>query len=220
MNLLVLFLLQVSSLILFGSGRDLLTSRIALVSKDGRDLVILSKQQRVIFIRDFERICRGETTFERAGLVLGLRPEDICQSLGFEHGRVCVATVRISQALWSPVFILVCRCKGSIFSPSDLIFRRRLRSCGPLKTPGKGCVQPVACSSRTVAYILRGGIPHAGKIFRCSRTQKMLRNFHHRQHHHFWNSKSWGHLVGTPSQNRCYQVLTLTFCVHFVVRPV
>jgi hypothetical protein len=53
---------------------------------------------RVVFIRDFERICRGETTFERAGLVLGIRPEDVCSYLGFEHGRVCVATVRISQS--------------------------------------------------------------------------------------------------------------------------
>jgi hypothetical protein len=57
--------------------------------------VILSAERRVIFIRDFERICRGETTFERAGLVLGIRPEDICSYLIFEHGRVCVATVRI-----------------------------------------------------------------------------------------------------------------------------
>jgi hypothetical protein len=55
--------------------------------------VILSKQHHVVFIRDFERICRGETTFERAGLVLGISPEDTCQYLDFEHGRVCVATV-------------------------------------------------------------------------------------------------------------------------------
>jgi hypothetical protein len=60
--------------------------------------VVLSEKHHVIFIRDFERICRGETTFERAGVVLGISPEDACRCLGFEHGRVCVATVRISQA--------------------------------------------------------------------------------------------------------------------------
>ncbi|KAN0131825.1 hypothetical protein V8E53_010353 [Lactarius tabidus] len=63
------------------------------VSRDGRDLVILSKQHHVVFIRDFERICRGETTFERAGLVLSISPEDICHYLDFEHGRVCAATI-------------------------------------------------------------------------------------------------------------------------------
>jgi len=55
---------------------------------------VVSERHRVVFIRDFERICRGETTFERAGLVLGIRPEDTCYALGFEHGRVCVATIQ------------------------------------------------------------------------------------------------------------------------------
>ena len=82
----------------FCSHKDfILTSRLARVSRDGRDLVILSERHRVIFIRDFERIYRGETTFERAAVVLGIRPEDICYDLGFEHDRVCVATVRVSQ---------------------------------------------------------------------------------------------------------------------------
>lgn len=72
---------------------------IARVSRDGRDLVVLSRQHHVIFIRGFERVCRGETTFEQAGLVLGIQPEAMCYDLGFEEGRVCVATVRISQAL-------------------------------------------------------------------------------------------------------------------------
>ena len=75
------------------------TSRIARVSRDGRDLVVISRQHRLIFIRDFERICHGETTFEQAGLVLGIHPEAMCYDLGFEGGRVCVATVRISQAV-------------------------------------------------------------------------------------------------------------------------
>ncbi|KAH9174793.1 hypothetical protein EDB89DRAFT_1950620, partial [Lactarius sanguifluus] len=40
------------------------------VSRDGRDLVILSHKRRVVFIRDFERICHGETSLERGGLSL------------------------------------------------------------------------------------------------------------------------------------------------------
>jgi hypothetical protein len=91
-------LLQVCSLIPFSSRKPfILTSYIARVSRDGRDLVVLSRQHHVIFIRDFERICRGETTFKQAGLVLGIQPEAMCYDLGFEDGRVCVATVRISQ---------------------------------------------------------------------------------------------------------------------------
>jgi hypothetical protein len=101
-----------------------LISHIARVSRDGRDLVALSRQHHIIFIRDFERICRGETTFKQAGLVLGIQPEAMCYDLGFEDGRVCVATVRISQAPLCdfPVFMLVCSFKGSIFSPSAQIF--------------------------------------------------------------------------------------------------
>jgi hypothetical protein len=96
MGLLVRSLLRVCSSSLIPFGTRILTSRIAQVPGDGRDLVVLSKKRRVasVFIRD----CRGETTFELTGLVLGIRPEDICCSLGFEHGRACVATVRISQS--------------------------------------------------------------------------------------------------------------------------
>ena len=57
----------------------------------------MSHRRRVVFIQDFERICRGETSLERAGLSLSIRAQDECCYLGFEHGRVCVATVR-SQA--------------------------------------------------------------------------------------------------------------------------
>ena len=82
-----------------GSHRNfILTSRVAHVSRDGRDLVVLSHQRRVVFIQDFERICRGETSLEQAGLSLSIRAQDGCCYLGFEHGRVCVATVRISQS--------------------------------------------------------------------------------------------------------------------------
>ncbi|KAH9026252.1 hypothetical protein EDB83DRAFT_2425500, partial [Lactarius deliciosus] len=53
----------------------------ARVSGDGRDLVVLSGKRRVMFIRDFERICRGETSLEQAGLVLNIQPEDTCHYL-------------------------------------------------------------------------------------------------------------------------------------------
>ncbi|KAH9017135.1 hypothetical protein EDB83DRAFT_192974 [Lactarius deliciosus] len=66
----------------------------ARVSGDGRDLVVLSGKRRVMFIRDFERICRGETSLEQAGLVLNIQPEDTCHYLDFEHGHVCVATTQ------------------------------------------------------------------------------------------------------------------------------
>ncbi|KAI9444179.1 hypothetical protein H4582DRAFT_1067846 [Lactarius indigo] len=64
------------------------------VSRDGRDLVVLAHKRRVVFIRDFERICRGETSLERGGLSLTIRSQDVCCYLGFEHGRVCVATMQ------------------------------------------------------------------------------------------------------------------------------
>ncbi|KAH9004529.1 hypothetical protein EDB86DRAFT_2825674 [Lactarius hatsudake] len=47
-------------------SRDLSENAIAAhVSRDGRDLVVLSVKRRVMFIRDFERICRGETSLEQ-----------------------------------------------------------------------------------------------------------------------------------------------------------
>ncbi|KAH9047901.1 hypothetical protein EDB84DRAFT_1434624 [Lactarius hengduanensis] len=64
------------------------------VSRDGRDLVVLSHKRRVVFIQDFERICRGETSLERGGLSLSIRSKGACCYLGFEHGRVCVATMQ------------------------------------------------------------------------------------------------------------------------------
>jgi len=64
------------------------------VSRDGRDLVILTARSRVLLIRDFERVCRGEITLLAAGQVLRLLPGDVlCFYLAFEHGRVCVATL-------------------------------------------------------------------------------------------------------------------------------
>jgi len=55
--------------------------------------VVLSEKRRVVFIQDFDRICRGETSLEQAGLSLSIRSQDTCCYLGFEHGRVCVATI-------------------------------------------------------------------------------------------------------------------------------
>jgi len=63
------------------------------VSRDGRDLVVLSEECRVFFIHDFERICRGEITFEQAALVLEFQSEPARCFLSFEHGRVCVANI-------------------------------------------------------------------------------------------------------------------------------
>ncbi|KAI9458950.1 hypothetical protein BJY52DRAFT_407774 [Lactarius psammicola] len=86
------------------------------VSRDSRDLVVLSDKRRVVFIRDFERICRGETSLECAGLVLSIRPHDICCYLGFEHGRVCVATL---QGLYIFTFSPDLSAKAVFVRPTD-----------------------------------------------------------------------------------------------------
>ncbi|KAH9059599.1 hypothetical protein EDB87DRAFT_1563124 [Lactarius vividus] len=91
----------------FIAGKFILTSYIAHVSRDGRDLVVLSHKRRVVFIRDFERICRGETSLEQDGLSLSIRSQDVCCYLGFEQGRVCVATVRFSQSPFVNTYIHV-----------------------------------------------------------------------------------------------------------------
>ena len=100
MNPLGQSLLQVSSFVTSSLRKKImLTSCIVRVSKDGRDLGVISEKHRIVFIRDFERICRGESTFEQAGLVLGIQPKLKCCGFGFfKDGRVCVITVRISQA--------------------------------------------------------------------------------------------------------------------------
>ena len=98
----------------------ILTSRIVRVSRDGRDLVILLGDYHVVFIRDFERICRGEITFERAGLILNIQTKDRCYCLDFEHGRVCVATVRISQS-----HLVIVRVHVLFADSRDLYFHHR-----------------------------------------------------------------------------------------------
>jgi hypothetical protein len=75
---------------------------LAHVSRDGRDLVVLTTRSHVFLIRDFERICRGETSLETSGPVLHLSRQAECFYLAFEHGRVCVATVRVSSIIFFP----------------------------------------------------------------------------------------------------------------------
>ncbi|KAH9042977.1 hypothetical protein EDB84DRAFT_1436286 [Lactarius hengduanensis] len=96
------------------------------VSRDGRDLVVLSEKRRVMFIRDFERICRGETSLEQAGLVLGIPPEDTCHYLGFEHGRVCVATIR---GLYVFTFGADLSARAAFVRPSENALARSYISC-------------------------------------------------------------------------------------------
>ena len=79
---------------------------LAHVSRDGRDLVIMSARSDVFIVRDFERICRGETSLETSGPVLHLPGQAKCFYLAFEHGRVCVATVRISNSALARTHVL------------------------------------------------------------------------------------------------------------------
>ncbi|KAH9174787.1 hypothetical protein EDB89DRAFT_471990 [Lactarius sanguifluus] len=86
------------------------------VSEDGRDLVVLSGKRRVMFIRDFERICRGETSLEQAGLILSIQPEDTCHYLDFEHSHVCVAT---TQGLYIFAFDRDNSARAAFVRPSE-----------------------------------------------------------------------------------------------------
>ena len=70
---------------------------LAHVSRDGRDLAIMSATSDIFLIRDFERVCRGETSLEASGPNLHLPGQTECYYLAFEHGHVCVATVRTSD---------------------------------------------------------------------------------------------------------------------------
>ncbi|KAI9510203.1 hypothetical protein F5148DRAFT_623674 [Russula earlei] len=77
------------------SWPDLLRSTFlaAHVSRDGRDLVILGYKSRILLVRDFERVCRGEISLEDAGQVVRLAPRKKSYYLAYEHGRICAATV-------------------------------------------------------------------------------------------------------------------------------
>ena len=93
---------------------------IAHVSRDGRDLVVLCSEHRILLVRDFERICRGETTLKDSGHALRIEHRDVCCYLGFEHGRFCVATVRI------PHFIYACPRSICLVAPRVLLLHPRL----------------------------------------------------------------------------------------------
>ena len=80
--------------------------RIAHVSRDGRDLAILASRDRLLLVRDFERVCRGEISLANAGQVLCLLPGDRCFYLAFEHRRVCIATVSFPNFPYMPSYYL------------------------------------------------------------------------------------------------------------------
>jgi len=101
------------------------------VSRDGRDLVVLSGKRRIVFIRDFESVCRSETSLEQAGLSLNIQSQDECCYLGFEHGRVCVATI---QGLYIFTFGPDLSAKAAFVRPS--------------KKPTAGS-QPISCLQLT-----------------------------------------------------------------------
>jgi hypothetical protein len=68
---------------------------IAYISRDGRDLAILTASNRVLLYRDFKHICLGEIVPVSAGRLLRLSSGDRCLSLVFKHRRLCIATVCI-----------------------------------------------------------------------------------------------------------------------------
>ncbi|KAI0287198.1 hypothetical protein BC826DRAFT_1119604 [Russula brevipes] len=106
---------------------------IAHVSRDGRDLVILAARSRVLLVRDFERICRGEISLEDAGQVLRLLPRDICFYLAFEHGRICVATFR-------GLYIFTVD-RGPSIESVKVVFVHPFRDIEPTLQHGISCMQ-------------------------------------------------------------------------------
>ncbi len=67
----------------------------------------MTTRNHVFLIQDFERVCRGEASLETSGLDLHLSDQADCFYLAFEHGRVCVVTVRISYSgSCSPTHVL------------------------------------------------------------------------------------------------------------------
>ena len=87
------------------------------VSRDGHDLVISTTGKRVVFIQDFERICRGETSLLDVGRVLLLLRGYDVYHIASEHGRVCVATVRVFPCTFS-CCTHSCLTPFSFFCPS------------------------------------------------------------------------------------------------------
>jgi len=174
---------------------------VAHVSRDGRDLVILAARSRVLLVRNFERICRGEISLEDAGQVLRLLPRDICFYLAFEHGRICVATVRISTlspSLRVLMFRLFLFGSSGGFTSSlsiEALPSARLRSCSCIHsaTSSLRCnMGSVVCSSPTVAFTLRGKTQDAG-TFRCSGTRQMQARWSLRHPEFPWSSHYTNH---------------------------
>ncbi|KAI0287199.1 hypothetical protein BC826DRAFT_1046186 [Russula brevipes] len=98
------------------------------VSRNGRDLVILTASSRLLLFRDFERVCR-------CGQVLRLLPHDVCFYLAFEHERICVATV----PPWTLHFTID---EGpSIDSVKAAFVRPFLNPAAPVTRHGISCAQ-------------------------------------------------------------------------------
>ena len=152
--------------------------------------MVLTAKSRVIFIRDFERICRGEISLAHAGQVLHLLPDDRCFYLAFEHDRVCVATVRVLSThstllarhlslqtpfsfLFFPLPLSCCSFMGftsSTWTKALPSIQPRLYSCDPMSTLlPLGRTPSPACSSPTVAFTLRGKTQGVGTTFLCTK---------------------------------------------------
>ena len=169
--------------------------RIAHVSRDGRDLAILSSRDRLLLIRDFERVCRGEVSLADAGQVLRLFPGDRCCYLAFEHGRVCVATVRCSihdstllvltyalpPFLWFLFFSFRSFMVFTSSTSTEALPLTQQRPCSCDLTSHLRLVhisRSAACSSPTVAFTFHGKTRDVG-TFRCSKTAKIGQSPHH-----------------------------------------
>jgi hypothetical protein len=130
---------------------------LAHVSRDGHDLVILTTRNHVFLIRDFERISRGETSLETAGPVLHLSRQAKCFYLAFEHGRVCVATVRAMHHFFPGLHALMSflnyfQSLGLFIFPADMcqddstdltrvVFVQPFAGPAPRHSPDISCMQ-------------------------------------------------------------------------------
>lgn len=64
------------------------------VSPDGKDFVTITRSGMVYFVRDFERVSRGEALFSDITLLIDVGGP--ASNLSFEHDRVVITTVRIA----------------------------------------------------------------------------------------------------------------------------
>ena len=155
--------------------------------------MILTTTSRLIFIREFERICRGEISLTLAGEVLRLSPSDQCLYLAFEHGRVCVVTVRVfpthstsferHSSLFNFLFLsfhpfLCCSFMGFTSSTWTEALRsiwQRWCSCDLMSNLPLGHITPShAWSSPIVAFTLRGKTQGVGMTSLCTKTGETL----------------------------------------------